>query len=119
MSKRDLLFRRPEPPGVRRHLQLAAALNASRSAASRTALAGKSMALVLKTGLRTRSTFALGITQLGGTAFISVGRKSVWQPGNPGGLRAQLGPLVRSHHRQDFRPQDYRRDGRVFRRAGD
>jgi ornithine carbamoyltransferase len=72
MSKRDLLnfdgLSRPEFDGI---LQLAADLKRKqkRGIAHRL-LAGKSMALVFeKPSLRTRSTFALGITQLGGTAI--------------------------------------------------
>jgi ornithine carbamoyltransferase len=72
MSKRDLLnfdgLSRREFDGI---LQLAAALKRKqkRGIAHRL-LAGKSMALVFeKPSLRTRSTFALGITQLGGTAI--------------------------------------------------
>ena len=72
MSKRDLLnfdgLSRREFDGI---LQLAAELKRKqkRGIAHRL-LAGKAMALVFeKPSLRTRSTFALGITQLGGTAI--------------------------------------------------
>jgi ornithine carbamoyltransferase len=112
MSKRDLLnfhgLSRREFDGI---LTLASELKRKqkRGVAHRL-LAGKGLALVFeKPSLRTRATFAVGMTQLGGEA-VYLGPAEV-------GLGTRETPADCARNLD--RAQDYRRDGGAFIGAGD